>query len=212
MKQVTFYLVRHGETLFNRQNRMQGWCDSPLTDKGREDARKAAEILKDVALNSAYISTSERCRDTAEIILEGRDVPATVMKGLKEINFGTYEGADNELYKEEFNRRRKEFNWKDVGGDNLESFEKRIRKTYSEIFDSCSDGDQVLIVSHGGAYIWMLSILFSISKEKLLGMRIKKGLSPMPNGYVGKCVCTDGTYHFEQMIGMEPEEIDACRE
>lgn len=212
MKKVTFYLVRHGETLFNTQNKMQGWCDSPLTEKGIRDAYTAKDILKEVPLNRAFTSTSERCRDTADIILEGRNIPRSEMKGLKEINFGIYEGADNEAHKEEFDHRRKTFNWKDVGGDDYASFEKRIKETYAKIFDECRDGDTVLIVSHGGAFIWMLSMLFNISKEKLLGLRIKKGLSPMPNGYVGRCTCVDGTFHFDQMIGLSAEDLDACLE
>jgi hypothetical protein len=58
----------------------------------------------------------------------------------------------------------------------------------------------------------MLSMLFDISKEKLLGLRIKKGLSPMPNGYVGRCTCIDGSFRLNQMIGLSTEDLDACRE
>ena len=48
MKKVTFYYVRHGGTLFNVLNRMQGWCDSPLTDQGIREAEEAKELLKSV--------------------------------------------------------------------------------------------------------------------------------------------------------------------
>ena len=48
MKTVRFYYVRHGQTLFNEIGKMQGWCDSPLTQKGIEDAHRAREALKDI--------------------------------------------------------------------------------------------------------------------------------------------------------------------
>lgn len=56
MKKVTYYYVRHGQTVFNAEGRMQGWCDSPLTENGINDAYKAKEILKDVVFRYAYSS------------------------------------------------------------------------------------------------------------------------------------------------------------
>ena len=92
-KTVDFYYVRHGKTLFNELGRMQGYCDSPLTERGIEIAKEAREELKDIDFDKAYCSTSERCVDTASIVLEGRDIPIIYTKGLKEMNFGTYEGT-----------------------------------------------------------------------------------------------------------------------
>ncbi len=211
MKKVTFYLVRHGETLFNTQGRMQGWCDSPLTEKGIEDAHTAKRILEYTPFDRAYTSTSERCRDTAKIVLQGRNMTLHETKGLKEVNFGTFEAANREENKAEFRRRGKAFKWDDVGGDNLESFEKRICETYDTIISECEDGDTVLIVSHGGAYIWMTQILFSMSKEKLVKLRIDKGLDPMPNGYIGMCIYEDGKFRLEEMVDLTSEELDKCR-
>ena len=93
MKKVTFWYVRHGETLFNRIGKMQGWCDSPLSEKGLRDANDAKLALKDIPIDRIYTSTSERCVDTALIIRGDRDIPIFFEKGLKEINFGLYEGA-----------------------------------------------------------------------------------------------------------------------
>ena len=55
------YLMRHGETLFNQRRKIQGWCDSPLTKKGIEQAKKARELLKDIHFDHCYSSTAERC-------------------------------------------------------------------------------------------------------------------------------------------------------
>ena len=84
-KTVYFHYVRHGMTLFNKLGRMQGRCDSPLLEEGIRQAYEAKEALKDVPLSHAYCSSSERCVDTAAIVLEGRDVPITYTKKLKEM-------------------------------------------------------------------------------------------------------------------------------
>ena len=68
---ITFHYVRHGETLFNVLDRMQGWCDSPLTQHGIQQALEARQQLLPITLNRAFSSTSERCIDTANIILSG---------------------------------------------------------------------------------------------------------------------------------------------
>ena len=210
MKTVRFYYVRHGQTLFNRLGRMQGWCDSPLTEQGLRDAAEAGEILKDVPLKAAFVSTSERCRDTCSIVLEGRNIPVYEMKGLKEVNFGIFEAVKMDECIEEVNERRKNFRWKDVGGDDYDSFSERLIKTYHEIYDRCEDEDSVLIVSHGAAFIWMLSILLHTSKEKLFDLRASKGLREMPNGYIGVISCSDGIFHLDEMIGLTETEIKSC--
>ena len=63
------YLMRNGQTLFNVRRKIQGWCDSPLTELGKQQALKAKEILKDISFDHFYSSTSERCCDTIELII-----------------------------------------------------------------------------------------------------------------------------------------------
>ena len=72
----TFYLMRHGQTLFNLRRKIQGASDSPLTDLGIEQAKEAGEYLKDVDFDHYYSSTSERASDTLELAV-GSDVPYT---------------------------------------------------------------------------------------------------------------------------------------
>lgn len=207
MKTVRFYYVRHGQTLFNVLDRMQGWCDSPLTEKGLQDARDAREILKDVALESAWISTSERCRDTAAIVLEGRDIPVHESKGLKEINFGTFEAVIQHENEDVIGPRRQNAHWEDAGGDSQESLKERILTTYRSIYDQSNDGDHVLIVSHGGVWIWIQRFLLGIDPEVFFKAKIRKGASPMPNGYNGVFSCTDGVWRLEEALGLDEDDI-----
>ena len=66
------YILRHGETLFNVQHKTKGWCDSPVTQRGIEQARLAGRMLAEHGLefDALYSSTSERCCDTLELALE----------------------------------------------------------------------------------------------------------------------------------------------
>lgn len=81
------YMMRHGQTLFNVRKRIQGSCDSPLTELGIKQAEAARELIKDIAFDHYYSSTAERASDTLEIVTEGQ-VPYTRVKGLKERDFG----------------------------------------------------------------------------------------------------------------------------
>ena len=85
------YLMRHAQTLFNVQRRTQGWSDSPLTQKGIEDALKAGERLraKQLCFDAFYSSTQERASDTLELLFPNQEYSR--LKGLKEMNFGAYE-------------------------------------------------------------------------------------------------------------------------
>lgn len=209
MKKVRFYYVRHGETLFNVFNRMQGWCDSPLTEKGINNAKEAKKILEKVNLKAAYVSTSERCRDTCAIIVEEKSIPVYERKGLKEVNFGTWEGVEVDKHLEEINRRRGTgIHWEDCGGDSNESFANRIKKTYNEIYEECENGDQVLIVSHGAHWLWMQGILLGIDSTTFGNLKISKGLEKLPNGYNGIFSCTDKKWKLEEVPGLTKEDIN----
>ena len=92
----TLYLMRHGQTLFNLQHKIQGWCDSPLTKLGIKQAKVAGKWFKDhdITFDHAYSSTSERCCDTLELVT---DMPYVRTKGLKENYYGELEGESERL-------------------------------------------------------------------------------------------------------------------
>ncbi|MFZ2316422.1 MAG: histidine phosphatase family protein, partial [Trichococcus flocculiformis] len=85
------YLVRHGETLFNTQGKIQGWSDSPLTERGIKQAQAVRDYFgsEGIRFDHAYSSTSERASDTLELIT---GMPYARLKGLKEVNYGFFEG------------------------------------------------------------------------------------------------------------------------
>ena len=143
----TLYLMRHGQTLFNLQHKIQGWCDSPLTELGQEQARFAGLYFENnkIQIDHAYASTSERACDTLELVTGGR-IPYTRLKGLKEWNFGVFEGKDECLnpplpYGDFF---------KQFGGETQEELQLRMVRTLMDVMKK-EDHHVVLAVSHGGA-------------------------------------------------------------
>ncbi len=85
-------LVRHGQTEWNQQHRIQGNQDSALTTLGRKQALKTRQSLEHIKLQQAYVSPLKRARDTAEIILKGGPLEACVLNDLREIALGPWEG------------------------------------------------------------------------------------------------------------------------
>lgn len=141
------YLMRHGETEFNVRKKIQGWCDSPLTEIGIQQAKIAETYFSNnrIEIDHAYSSTSERASDTLEI-MTGNQMPYQHLKGLKEWHFGAFEGESEHLnpsipYGDFFEK---------FGGESEEKMRDRLATTLKMIMDS-ADHQNVLAVSHGAA-------------------------------------------------------------
>lgn len=143
---MKFYCVRHGQTIFNVKGMIQGWCDSPLTEKGISDAQAVGKGLSNIPFVHAYSSTSERAIDTLNYILEDRNINKSYLKGLKETNFGMLEGEPVEKAKDW--QKLKDEDYQKVGGEKLEESALRFLKTLEDIAGKNEEGN-ILIVSHG---------------------------------------------------------------
>lgn len=148
------YLMRHGQTLFNTQQRVQGWCDSPLTELGQDQARAAGRWFagQGIRFDEAYSSTQERATDTAKLVT---DLPVTQLKGLKEMNFGVFEGQLEMLLPK---RRPGAASFEDLlvpyGGEDIRDVGRRVQETLLGLLDN-SRAETLLAVSHGAA-LWGL--------------------------------------------------------
>lgn len=187
MKEI--YLIRHGETLFNRQDKVQGWCDSPLTKKGVAVAKKLGEALKDVHFDAVFASTSERAFDTARYVIGQRDLEVKLDKRIKEFNFGELEG---DLHESEVLVKGRSHDplqlmidgWLDVGGENLAIVQERIASFFHDIKDL--EG-KILIVSHG---MWIAATLLYLDEASLA--LLQHGVS---NCSISKVIEKEGQYH-----------------
>jgi broad specificity phosphatase PhoE len=213
MKQTDFYYVRHGQTLFNLQHRLQGMCDSPLTEKGIRDAYRAELALREIPFDRAFCSSSERCVDTAAIVLERHNVKAAPMKGLKEIDFGDLDGSLFSEVREEFELRKALDDFGEVGGETGEDIQRRIRRTFDEIAGRSLPGEKVLVVSHGSFGMHTLQTLFQMNTETFIAER--KKIDPdqyaFPNCGIMKFCRKNGEWILLELPA-EPEKFRDSRE
>ncbi len=89
-------IVRHGETEWNAQGRIQGHTDVGLSEQGQQQARLVAQRLAGETIDLAYSSDLSRAKETAEIILDGREVPFHTTPRLRERYYGVFEGLPAE--------------------------------------------------------------------------------------------------------------------
>ncbi len=92
------YLVRHGQTYYNIYNKLQGWSNSPLTEKGKQDAVQVAQRLKNTNFDAAFCSDLPRAIETCQTILDGNDADSvkspTISPFFREEFYGVYEGTN----------------------------------------------------------------------------------------------------------------------
>ncbi|HYH42008.1 MAG TPA: histidine phosphatase family protein [Burkholderiales bacterium] len=146
-------LIRHGETVWNQQGRMQGQNDSPLTPNGLQQARLLGRRMKDVSFSALYSSDLGRAHQTARCIADasGHDVISDA--GLRERHFGIFEGLTNTEIKQRhpedyelFAKRDPQFAME--GGESANQFRDRVVSTLDAIAQR-HEGETIVVVSHG---------------------------------------------------------------
>ncbi|MBI2983901.1 MAG: histidine phosphatase family protein [Chloroflexi bacterium] len=146
--ETTLYLVRHGESEANAAKRYAGQSDSPLTARGREQARTVAAALRATRFDRVVSSDLSRARDTAEIIAREHGCEVEVFPELREINVGEAAGKAIEDAKERFDWGPGRFvQW--PGGESLEQVRDRVVSAIDRIV-AASPGKGICIVGHGG--------------------------------------------------------------
>ena len=159
---VTLYFVRHGETQYNVERRMQGFCDSPLTEKGISQAKSVGKGLEDIPFIAAYSSDSQRVQDTAKHAIGERNIPLIIDKRLKEMNFGVLEALLEDEIPSLYGDALEKLFSLDVNacapeGETYAQLFTRTEEAVKEIVEKhASEGGNILIFSHGvtiGNYI-----------------------------------------------------------
>ena len=176
-------LIRHGESLWNKENRFTGWVDVPLTDEGREQAKKAGEILKslNIKFDIAYTSLLSRAIETLEIIIRtlGYNIPVIKDISLNERHYGDLQGLNKdkvgEIYgKEQVRLWRRSLKVRPPNGESLEDTQKRT----IPFFERAIKGDlelnkNVLVVAHGNSLRSIVSYIENLNEEQILNLEIE---------------------------------------
>ncbi len=149
------YIIRHGRTDWNDKKKLQGRTDIPLNDEGREMARRARDEYRNVNFDVCYCSPLIRAKETAEILLEGRDIPVITDSRLAEMCFGTYEGIENSFAVPDcpintFFLAPERYTEPVEGAESIEELFSRTGEFLREIvYPQLDQGKDVLIVGHG---------------------------------------------------------------
>lgn len=147
-------LVRHGQSTWNDEGRIQGQLDPPLSELGREQARRLAERLSGRSFAGFYCSDLSRCRQTADAIAKTVGVDPVAVPQLREVALGAWEGMTAAeiaaQYAAEWEHWRAMPSWDSVpDSEGAARFETRVRGVIADLFDRHAHGD-VLVVTHGG--------------------------------------------------------------
>jgi broad specificity phosphatase PhoE len=143
---TTILLVRHGETDWNRDRRVQGHTDVPLNDVGRDQAETLAAELASQPFSAVYSSDLARALDTARILASVRSLPVTTEPALREKSFGTWEGLTEVEVLARFPDAHAGA-WGD--GESTEEMAARVLAGLRAIV-AAHPGETVLVVTHGG--------------------------------------------------------------
>ncbi len=149
----TQYLIRHGETVWNRERRMQGQSDSPLSDTGVRQAQLLAQRMKEIAFDALYTSDSGRAHHTAKSVAEVTGHELNVEPRLRERHFGVFEGLTGPEMQERYPEAYARFKSRDPdyvvpGGESAQAFRDRALACLTEIAERHAD-ELVVIVTHG---------------------------------------------------------------
>lgn len=153
----TIYLVRHGETDWNRDRRWQGHTDVALNEAGRRQARELAEALRDAGLTHASSSDLSRARETAQIVASTLGLSeVSVDPRLRERAFGVFEGLTEheciERYPEQWASYRSDLRRPPPGAEEYEAVAQRMHEAVQSLADDTGQPSGArVIVSHGGA-------------------------------------------------------------
>jgi broad specificity phosphatase PhoE len=145
-------LVRHGETDWNRDLRVQGHADRPLNDTGREQARAIAEELARETIDAIYTSDLARARETAELIAERAGVPFVLEPQLREIDVGEWQGLTRAEIEEQFPEGMRSWHERGHGWEEGETYEELAERVLTALdrIVRAHPGGRVVVVGHGG--------------------------------------------------------------
>jgi 2,3-bisphosphoglycerate-dependent phosphoglycerate mutase len=188
MEATRIIAVRHGETSWNVDARIQGQLDIGLNDTGRWQARRVGEALASEDITAVYSSDLGRAHETAQAVAEVAGIPVVADEGLRERSFGIFEGKTFDEIHETWpdhahNWRKRIPEWQPPeGGESLLELRARVTRTMHELA-ARHPGEQIVVVAHGG----VLDTLYRIAT----GQEVNSPRTwELPNGAINRLLWT----------------------
>ncbi|WP_312339292.1 2,3-bisphosphoglycerate-dependent phosphoglycerate mutase [Sphingobacterium sp.] len=178
------FLVRHGQSQWNLENRFTGWQDIDITELGQQEARQAGVALAHEPIDIAYTSTLIRAQHTLKVILDemgNPPIPIVIDAALNERGYGKLEGLNKDETAEKYGAEqvhiwRRSFDVPPPGGESLKDTYERVIPYYEHIIaPQLKLGKNVLVVAHGNSLRALIMYLEHLSPEQILEREIATG-------------------------------------
>lgn len=157
---VELIVVRHGQTDWNAEGRLQGHADMPLNTEGQEQASRLGKKLDPLHFDAVYCSDLLRCVETTEWLLQDRDLQPVLDERLRETCLGKLEGTLwEETSDDVYAVLRGEEHPYGEEAESTDDVKKRVTEAFNEILQRHADDERVLVVTHGGIIRMALSDL-----------------------------------------------------
>jgi probable phosphoglycerate mutase len=173
------FLIRHGETNWNKEGRFQGQIDIPLNENGKDQARKTFEYLRNISFNKAFSSSMHRPYETAQIILQNnKDLKIQKIDSLVEISHGLWEGKLEAEIREKWPVLLKDWHDKPEEvimpeGESIKDVSERCVKAFDKLCLSQEANDLSLLVAHDAVNKTLICNILGINYSNI--WMIKQG-------------------------------------
>lgn len=187
-------LIRHGESQWNLENRFTGWVDVPLSAKGEQEAKAAAELLKSYTFDKAFTSKLKRANNTLAFILEASNqtgIPTEYDQALNERHYGALQGLNKEETAKKFGadqvhiwRRsydvpppadKTELNPEGISESLKDTAARTLPYWETKIFPEIKAGKSIIVAAHGNSLRSIVMHLDGLTKEQVLELNIPTG-------------------------------------
>lgn len=164
-----FYFLRHGETEYNAQQRIAGSVETVLTERGHEEARRAAAALATITVTTLYSSPMKRALDTAQYVATRLDLPVQVIDAIAERHWGSLEGQP---------RSARQPGAVPADAETLEAFTERVLRGFDQV-----RGDIPLVVAHSGVFRVLCRSLNIVEQTQPVTNALPLRIEPVDGGW-----------------------------
>lgn len=177
-------LVRHGQSLWNLENRFTGWVDVPLTEKGIEEARAAGERLRGIRFDIAYTSALTRAQDTLRLLMQtaGFDLPVIRDQALNERHYGDLQGLNKAATAQRYGEEqvhvwRRSYATPPPNGESLKDTAARTLPFFERaILGDIAQGKNVLVAAHGNSNRSIVMQLDNLTEQEVVELELGTGI------------------------------------
>ncbi|MCY3567867.1 MAG: histidine phosphatase family protein [Chloroflexi bacterium] len=210
---LTWYLVRHGETDWNRAQRIQGQTDVPLNARGRRQIAALARRLHGTRFTAVYASDLSRTMQSARLLVGETALPIAPTPELREFSYGEWEGLtiaevearDADRFSRRLSGRNEDF--AGPGGENTFDVLERVRRFHEQTMQRHAPGEAVLVVGHGGSLRALLVCLLDLPPEHFWRVRLDVAALSIVRSYpqTGVLELWNDTSHQDNLDPTEEE-------